>query len=270
MKGYKGTEADMTCRGFQYELGKTYTAESVVLCQHGFHFCQNLKDVFDFYGNDCEHRFFEIEAAGDILSDGQKSVCSEIYFTRELTPIEINRAYYGDGYGDGYGYGYGDGYGYGLKAVNGQALYRVDGLPMVFDHIHGEVARGRLLMQDFTMVPCYVCKQDGIFAHGETLHEARAALEAKLFEAMPLEARIEAFCREFKPCEERPNREWFDWHHRLTGSCEMGRRAFVANRGLDLDGACTPKAFFDLTREAFAPAVMAKAEAAWKKYWSLD
>lgn len=72
-----------------------------------------------------------------------------------------------------------------------------------------------------------------------------------------------------RPGEERGNQEWFDWHHRLTGSCEFGRRAFVADRGLDLEGSSTPEQFFSLTRDAFAPEVMKQAEAAWKEYWKI-
>ena len=118
MKGYKGFEKDMTCRGFQYEVGKTYTTDRAELCHSGFHFCEQLVDCFDYYDKD-DSVFYEVEADGDIKTDGKKSVCTTITIGKEVSPIELNRTKYGngygngDGYGNGYGYGYGNGYGYG-------------------------------------------------------------------------------------------------------------------------------------------------------------
>jgi hypothetical protein len=105
---------DMTCRGFQYEIGKEYHVdEDVKLCKSGFHFCKNLQDVFEFYFAFEGNRYFEVEA-NIVESDGKKCVADKIRIIRELTPEEINRCYYSCGYGDGSGYGYlDDGYGSG-------------------------------------------------------------------------------------------------------------------------------------------------------------
>ena len=110
MKGYKGFNKDMTCRGFQYEQGKTYETGIVELCHSGFHFCEKLKDCFNFYDADGSI-FCEIEAEGNIVGDGKKCACSKITIGREVTPIELNRTKYGygNGNGDGYGNGYGNG-----------------------------------------------------------------------------------------------------------------------------------------------------------------
>ena len=118
MRGYKGMSKDMTCRGMQFEIGKTYHVDGEIeLCKNGLHFCQILMDVFDFYKKDGENRFFEVETDKSVSSDKKKSVTAELTILRELTDIEVNRAYYGNGYGygdgDGYGNGYGDGDGYG-------------------------------------------------------------------------------------------------------------------------------------------------------------
>ena len=49
-KAYKAFNADMTCRCFHYEEGKTYEIEGEPkLCKYGFHACLNLLDVFNYY-----------------------------------------------------------------------------------------------------------------------------------------------------------------------------------------------------------------------------
>ena len=49
MKAYKGFNKDMTCRGFQFEEGKTYEEKEAILCKSGFHACANPLDVFNYY-----------------------------------------------------------------------------------------------------------------------------------------------------------------------------------------------------------------------------
>ena len=49
MKAYKGFNKDMTCRGFQYEEGKTYEEDNAELCNTGFHACESPLDCFEYY-----------------------------------------------------------------------------------------------------------------------------------------------------------------------------------------------------------------------------
>ena len=49
MKAYKGFNEDMTCRGFQFEEGKTYEEKEAELCNSGFHACEYPLDVFGYY-----------------------------------------------------------------------------------------------------------------------------------------------------------------------------------------------------------------------------
>jgi hypothetical protein len=91
MKGYKATNKDMQCQGFQYELGKTYElpAESpLVLCQSGFHFCEQPSGVWSYYSASGT-RIFKIKA-WDILNmpfepgADFKRVCRKIRFIEEV------------------------------------------------------------------------------------------------------------------------------------------------------------------------------------------
>lgn len=66
MKGYKGFNKDMTCRGMQYEEGKIYKMEEEPkCCEKGYHFCENPLDTLDYYDL-CDSAFAEVEAIGDI------------------------------------------------------------------------------------------------------------------------------------------------------------------------------------------------------------
>ena len=173
---------------------------------------------------------------------------------------------YGDGYGDGSGYGdgYGSGDGYGLKSLNGQPVDMIDGVPTILMRIIGNVAKGFIVDPDFSLAQTFVCKQGNTFAHGETLHKAREALLEKLFDDMPTEERIAAFCKEFKPGVKRPAMDFFSWHHRLTGSCEQGRREFARQHDIDIDrDELTPEEFFALTRNSYGGSIIRQTEKAF-------
>ena len=49
MKVYKGFNKDMTCRGFQFEEGKTYEEPEASLCNRGFHAVERPLDVLSYY-----------------------------------------------------------------------------------------------------------------------------------------------------------------------------------------------------------------------------
>ena len=137
-------------------------------------------------------------------------------------------------------------------------------MPTILTRIVGNVAKGFIVCADFSLAPTFVCKQGNTFAHGETLHKAREALLEKLFDDMPTEERIAAFCSEFKPCVKRPAKDFFSWHNRLTGSCEQGRREFARQHGVDLEiDTLTPEEFFYLTRDSYGKDIIRQTEEAF-------
>ncbi len=178
---------------------------------------------------------------------------------------------YGSGYGSGSGTGSGSGYGYGydsaegIKKINGYEVYQIDFTPTIITHLKGNIAKGFIFNKDFTFKKCYVIKHNNLFAHGETLHEARKALEEKIFQDMDVDEKIEMFLKKFKPNEKYKGSVFFDWHHKLTGSCDLGRKHFVQNNNLSLDDKYSVDDFIKLTKNSYGKEIVEQLEKRWKE-----
>ena len=73
MKAYKGFNKDMTCRDFQYEVGKEYEHKGKVeACESGFHACENPLDCFSYYSPG-QSVFHEVELSGKTSKHGDDS-----------------------------------------------------------------------------------------------------------------------------------------------------------------------------------------------------
>ena len=84
---YKGFKQDWTCRGYQYEVGKTYEHKGdVKACESGFHSCEYPLDVFSYYAP-CESKFAVVKAIGKISKDVDDSKIASAKITVEA---EIN------------------------------------------------------------------------------------------------------------------------------------------------------------------------------------
>src|SRR5574344_165318 len=90
MKGYKMMESNMTCLGFQYEVGKEYSLEDeLAICESGFHFCENPFDCLGYYNNiKGDKRLFLVEALGEVINKYDKSVTNKIKIVEEIKDIE--------------------------------------------------------------------------------------------------------------------------------------------------------------------------------------
>ena len=173
---------------------------------------------------------------------------------------------YGNGFGDSNGSGDGDGlccgYGskdgsgeggganiYAIKTFNGHIIDYIDGVPTIITNIHNDVASGFIIRFDMTLIPCYVAKAGNYFAHGETLKDAVKDAEAKEVREMPIEERIEKFIEVFGSLDsEHIGKEFYDWHHILTGSCRMGRDKFCKENGIDLTKKYSVRYFLNITK----------------------
>ena len=70
---FKGFNKNMQCRGFQYEIGKTYIHEGKVeACSSGFHACEYPLDVLSYYAA-AESKFAFVEQAGTLARHNEDS-----------------------------------------------------------------------------------------------------------------------------------------------------------------------------------------------------
>ena len=88
---YKGFDKDFKCRGFQYEVGKTYEMDgNIACCNRGFHACESPMEVFDYYDM-LTSRFAEVEQSGKIDKEAvsTKTCSSRIKIKAELKLADI-------------------------------------------------------------------------------------------------------------------------------------------------------------------------------------
>ena len=82
VKGFKGTDKNMRCQNYQYELDKQFDLDAdvePVICSKGFHFCKKLESVFQYYKIGNGNRFFEVEALvkkSDLEPKNKSNVCA--------------------------------------------------------------------------------------------------------------------------------------------------------------------------------------------------
>lgn len=173
-------------------------------------------------------------------------------------------AYTGYSYGKDSGSGVGSSVNKGIKELNGDNVYLVDGIQTIVKSVHGNIAQGFILNSSLTLRPCYIVKEQNHFSHGETLHDAFIALQEKLYDDSTEEERIEAFVKKF-PDYDTPysNRDLFTYHHVLTGSCRFGRDSFCKDKGINLDGSTTVREFVSLTKDSYGSGTICKLPQAY-------
>lgn len=92
-----------------------------------------------------------------------------------------------EGYGNEFGFGFGCGEqdeADGLITFAGNLVHYINGLATVINRVRGNIAKGFVVNENLTTSPCYVAKHLGLFAHGETIEKAEAALQIKIFDNM--------------------------------------------------------------------------------------
>lgn len=107
VEGYKGTDENMICRDYQFELGKQFDMDcdddEIVECTNGFHLCKELKQVFNYYKVGDNNRYFKVKALvkkSDYdyvpqfydLRSNDKLVAKSIIFEEEVSEVEVLKA----------------------------------------------------------------------------------------------------------------------------------------------------------------------------------
>ena len=92
---YKGFNQNLTCRGYQFDIGCTYKHEGPVeACASGFHSCEYPLDVFGYYAPG-ESRFAIVKASGQLSrhDDDSKIASATLVVEAEISmPTMISRA----------------------------------------------------------------------------------------------------------------------------------------------------------------------------------
>ena len=95
MKAYKGFNKDMTCRGFQFEEGKTYEEPEAKLCESGFHACENPLDCFRYYSPaKSVYHEVELEDVSDERQEDSKVCAKQISIGARLDVAGIVKAHF--------------------------------------------------------------------------------------------------------------------------------------------------------------------------------
>lgn len=91
IKSYKAFDSSLSCKSFQYEVGKEYETKGHIECGiRGFHACESPLEVFDSYDM-LTSRFAEVEQSGyiDRDEDTTKVCSSRIRIKAELKLADI-------------------------------------------------------------------------------------------------------------------------------------------------------------------------------------
>jgi hypothetical protein len=80
MKGYKGFNPGLECRGKQYAENTVFEEDNATICNSGMHFCENPFDVLDYYdlvrADGTFNDFAEVEALEKTDTDDNKKYCT--------------------------------------------------------------------------------------------------------------------------------------------------------------------------------------------------
>ena len=94
---YKGFDKDLKCREEQFVVGEIYTkeerpVENLRICTNqGWHYCNTIDEVFNWYNNNGENRFCEIELLGNYKYDkySKKGITTGFKILRELSDNDL-------------------------------------------------------------------------------------------------------------------------------------------------------------------------------------
>ncbi len=83
IESYKGFDLNFQCRGFQFEVGKTYEVSGKIqACENGFHACEHPLNVLRYYGP-AKSRYAVVKQSGEISRHGEDTKIASAKITVE-------------------------------------------------------------------------------------------------------------------------------------------------------------------------------------------
>lgn len=238
-------------------------------------------DSHDYYGNG------SVQGRGDGGGEASGSDCR--WGCNNKFPLSSSFRAYKE-MTDRLGKGFGDGRGgsllrfrqandvSGIREIEGYKVYYEGICPntaLIFQNVHGNVAKGYIVRLNTQLVPCYMMKREGKFAYGETPFDTLVALKEQLYYHSSKFERFEAFMKKF-PEYDFPysNVDLVVYYHIVlpdrkagfiltdNGLTHFGAMAacerFLADHGLSLNGATTVREFLQLTKEDYNDGIVQK------------
>jgi len=170
---------------------------------------------------------------------------------------------FGSGFGDGFGDGYGPGDGSGhIKSFNNIKVYYVDGIPCLFRSIKSNIAKVNIINNDLILSVAFIAKGHDLFVHGKSIKQAISSLQEKIFDNTSVDDKIESFILQFDMSLKYPASKFYEWHNRLTGSCEFGRDNYFENYGINMEDKYTVAQFINLTINEYGGEIISQLKTA--------
>lgn len=217
-----------------------------------------------------------MEAISQAILDFTSTISVEDYTVTEWSN--------GDGVGGGEGMGKAcggvvlDGIGLGSKALDsehleglykydGHVVYHLDNLPVILYTVIGNAAYGALIKPDMTIEKGIIARYGNSYAFAPKARDAyNAARELSIkrgwehFEKDPV-----AFMLKNYPDPDMlvDRKVLLELHNVLTGSCIDGRKDFIKENNISLEGTMTLRDFFQLCKYTFGREILAKVAAAY-------
>ena len=80
---------------------------------------------------------------------------------------------------------------------------------------------------------------------------------------MDTDETIERFLSTFEKNKKYPAIDFYEWHHYLTGSCEMGRKSFMRDRNINFGDMYTVDEFIALCENSYGGEIIKELKERW-------
>lgn len=93
-KAFEKSNQGLKCRDYIYTPGKIHEMDGKPeVCSHGFHFCEELQDVDNFYDISRDYIVvYPVAAIGDISNGGEKKATNKLVVFNDPIPIDVKKS----------------------------------------------------------------------------------------------------------------------------------------------------------------------------------